>query len=219
MKDGAAAAAALTATPCRSAISEDRIMVDSSNPQLEQIQRKVAEAIQAHWKLFLTQGIVMMILGLIAIAVPNVATLAIAIFIGWLFLIGGIVRALSVWRARSAPGFAWSLVTALLAIVLGLILVLNPLEGVLTLTMVLIVLFVVEGVAAILIALEFRRHIRQWGWTLFNGIVDLVLAYLIFRGWPSTAAWAIGLLVGINMLFLGVSLTMTALAGRAMRSS
>jgi uncharacterized membrane protein HdeD (DUF308 family) len=194
-------------------------MVDSSNPQLEQIRRKVAEAIQAHWKLFLIQGVVMMILGLIAIAVPNVATLAIAIFIGWLFLIGGIVRALSVWRARSAPGFAWSLVTALLAIVLGLILVLNPLEGVLTLTMVLIVLFIVEGVAAILIALEFRRHIRQWGWTLFNGIVDLVLAYLIFQGWPSTAAWAIGLLVGINMLFLGLSLTMTALSGRAMRTS
>lgn len=194
-------------------------MVDSSNPQLEQIRRKVAEAIQAHWKLFLIQGIVMMILGLIAIAVPNVATLAIAIFVGWLFLIGGTVRVLSVWRARSAPGFAWSLVTALLAIVLGLILVLNPLEGVLTLTMVLIVLFIVEGVAAILIALEFRRHIRQWGWTLFNGIVDLVLAYLIFQGWPSTAAWAIGLLVGINMLFLGLSLTMTALSGRAMRTS
>lgn len=194
-------------------------MVNSSNPQLEQIRRKVAEAIQAHWKLFLIQGIVMMILGLIAIAVPNVATLAIAIFVGWLFLIGGTVRVLSVWRARSAPGFAWSLVTALLAIVLGLILVLNPLEGVLTLTMVLIVLFIVEGVAAILIALEFRRHIRQWGWTLFNGIVDLVLAYLIFQGWPSTAAWAIGLLVGINMLFLGLSLTMTALSGRAMRTS
>lgn len=194
-------------------------MVDSSSPQLEQIQRKFAEAIQAHWKLFLIQGIVMMLLGLIAVALPNIATLAIAIFIGWLFLIGGVVRALSVWRARAAPGFGWSLATALLAIVLGLILVLRPLEGVLTLTMVLIALFIIEGVAAIVIALEFRRHIRQWGWTLFNGIVDLVLAWLIFQGWPSTAAWAIGLLVGINMLFLGLSLTMTALAGRAMRPS
>ncbi|HVO16777.1 MAG TPA: DUF308 domain-containing protein [Alphaproteobacteria bacterium] len=194
-------------------------MVDSSSPQLEQIQHKFAEAIQAHWKLFLIQGIAMILLGLIAVALPNIATLAIAIFIGWLFLIGGVVRALSVWRARAAPGFGWSLATALVAIVLGLILVLRPLEGVLTLTMVLIALFLVEGVAAIVIALEFRRHIRQWGWTLFNGIVDLILAYLIFAGWPSTAAWAIGLLVGINMLFLGLSLTMTALAGRAMRAS
>jgi uncharacterized membrane protein HdeD (DUF308 family) len=194
-------------------------MVDSSSPQLEQIRRKFAEAIQEHWKLFLIQGIVMMLLGLIAVALPNIATLAIAIFIGWLFLIGGVVRVLSVWRARAAPGFAWSLATAILAIVLGLILVLRPLEGVLTLTMVLIALFIIEGVAAIVIALEFRRHIRQWGWTLFNGIVDLILAYLIFAGWPNTAAWAIGLLVGINMVFLGLSLTMTALAGRAMRPS
>ena len=192
-------------------------MTDPAGPQIETIRRKVAAAIQAHWKLFLIQGVVMMLLGVIAVALPNIATLAIALLIGWLFLIGGIVRALSVWQARSAPGFGWSLVTALLAIALGLILVARPLEGVLTLTMVLIALFVVEGVAAILIALEFRRHIRQWGWTLFNGIVDLVLAWLIFQGWPSTAAWAIGLLVGINMMFLGLSLTMTALAGRALR--
>ena len=194
-------------------------MTETAGEQLEAFRHKVAAAIQAHWKLFLIQGVVMIVLGLLAVALPNIATLAIAILIGWLFLIGGVVRVLSVWQARSAPGFGWSLVTALLAIALGLILVLRPLEGVLTLTMVLIALFVVEGIAAILIALEFRRHIRQWGWTLFNGIVDLVLAWLIFQGWPSTAAWAIGLLVGINMMFLGLSLTMTALAGRAMHRS
>lgn len=193
-------------------------MAESIEPKIEEIRRKVAEAIKAHWKLFLTQGIVMIVLGFAAVLLPNIATLAIAIFIGWLFLIGGVVRAFSVWHARSAPGFGWSMLTALLAIALGLILVLHPFEGVLTLTMVLIALFVVEGIAAIVIALEFRRHIKQWGWTLFNGIVDLVLAWLIFQGWPSTAAWAIGLLVGINMIFLGLSLTMTALAGRAMHS-
>ena len=194
-------------------------MAQSPEARIDEIRHKVAEAIQAHWKMFLVQGIVMILLGLIAVALPNIATLAIAIFIGWLFLVGGVVRALSVWRARAAPGFGWSLATALLAIALGLILVLRPLEGVLTLTIVLIALFVIEGVAAIVIALEYRRHIRQWGWTLINGIVDLILAYLIFAGWPSTAAWAIGLLVGINMMFLGLSLTMTALAGRALRPS
>ena len=192
-------------------------MIDQPVPESGELRRRVADAIRRHWKLFLAQGIVMAILGLIAIALPNIATLAIAILVGWLFLIGGAFRALSVWRSREAPGFGWSLLTALLAIVLGLVLLLNPPEAVLTLTIVLIVLFVVEGVAAIMIALEFRRHIRQWGWMLFSGIVDLVLAYLIFQGWPSTAEWAIGLLVGINMVFLGVSLVMTALAGRAMQ--
>jgi uncharacterized membrane protein HdeD (DUF308 family) len=192
-------------------------MVESSVPQQDEIRRKVAEAIRQHWKLFLAQGIVMVVLGMIAIALPNIATLAIAIMVGWLFVIGGIFRAITVWQSRSAPGFFWSLATALLAIVFGLILLFNPPEGVLTLTMVLIALFIIEGVVAIVLALEYRRHIRQWGWMLVNGVIDLVLAFLIFAGWPSTAEWAIGLLVGLNMVFLGVSLTMTALAGRAMR--
>jgi uncharacterized membrane protein HdeD (DUF308 family) len=105
--------------------------------------------------------------------------------------------------------------TAILALVLGLLLVARPLEGVLTLTMVLVVVFLVEGVAAILIALDFHRHLHNWGWILFSGLVDLVLAYLIWKGWPATADWAIGLLVGINMFVLGLSLAMTALAARA----
>jgi uncharacterized membrane protein HdeD (DUF308 family) len=116
------------------------------------------------------------------------------------------------------PGFAWSMLTAVLAIVLGLILILRPLAGVLTLTMVLIAFFIVEGVASILAAIQHRQHLRSWGWLLFSGIVDLLLAYLIWAGWPSSADWAIGLLVGVNMLFFGLSLVMTALAARAIGS-
>jgi uncharacterized membrane protein HdeD (DUF308 family) len=183
---------------------------------LEGIRRQMAATIHAHWKLVLAQGIVMMVLGFLAVAEPNVATFAIGIFVGWLFFIGGIFRALSVWRARRMPGFAWSLLTALLAIVLGLILIFRPLAGVLTLTMVLIAFFILEGITAIVLAVQHREHLRSWGWVLFSGIVDLLLAYLIWAGWPSSADWAIGLLVGINMVFLGLSLLMTALAARLM---
>ena len=70
--------------------------------------------------------------------------------------------------------------------------------------------------AAILRAIEHRRHLASWGWVLLSGLVDLLLAFLIWDGWPSSAGWAIGLLVGINMVFVGVSLTMTALAARKM---
>lgn len=114
------------------------------------------------------------------------------------------------------PGFGWSMLTALLSVALGVILILRPLAGVLTLTMVLVAFFIVEGIASILGAIEHRQHLRSWGWVLFSGIVDLFLAYLIWAGWPSSADWAIGLLVGINMLFLGLSLVMTALAARVM---
>jgi uncharacterized membrane protein HdeD (DUF308 family) len=185
-------------------------------PELDGLQHRLAAAIQAHWKRFLAEGIVMMVLGLLAIAVPNIATLAIEIFIGWLFLIGGIFRAISVLQSRHMPGFGWSLLTAVLAIALGLVLILRPITGVLTLTIWLIAFFIIEGIAAILLAIEHRRHLPSWGWVLLSGLVDLLLAYLIWQGWPSSAGWAIGLLVGINMVFLGLSLIMTALAARLM---
>jgi uncharacterized membrane protein HdeD (DUF308 family) len=182
----------------------------------EGLRRQLASTIHAHWKLFLAQGIVMMALGLLAVAVPNIATLAVEIFVGWLFFVGGIFRAISVWRSPRALGFAWSLLAAVLSVVLGLILIFHPFAGVLTLTMVLVAFFIIEGIASIVAAVEHRQHLRSWGWVLFSGIIDLLLAYLIWQGWPSSAAWAIGLLVGINMLFLGLSLVMTALAARLM---
>jgi uncharacterized membrane protein HdeD (DUF308 family) len=91
---------------------------------------------------------------------------------------------------------------------------LRPLAGVLTLTLALIIFFVVEGISAILLAIEHRRHLPSWGWILLSGLVDLLLAFLIWDGWPSSAGWAIGLLVGINMVFVGVSLIMTSIAAR-----
>lgn len=186
----------------------------SETIDLEGIRRQLALMIHAHWKLFLAQGILMMVLGLLAIAEPNIATVAVAIFVGWLFFVGGIFRAASVWHSRHAPGFTWSMLTAILSIALGLILILRPLPGVLTLTMVLVAFFIIEGIASIVAAIEHRQHLRSWGWVLFSGIIDLLLAYLIWAGWPSSADWAIGLLVGINMLFFGLSLVMTALAAR-----
>jgi uncharacterized membrane protein HdeD (DUF308 family) len=191
-------------------------MSNQALPGLDGIRRQLATAIHAHWKLSLAEGIVMMVLGLLAIAVPEVATLAITLFIGWLFFIGGIFRAISVLQHRAMPGFVWSLSTAVLAILLGLILILRPIAGVLTLTIWLIVFFLIEGIAAIFLAIEHRRHLPSWGWVLLSGLVDLLLAFLIWDGWPSSAAWAIGLLVGINMVFLGLSLVMTALAARTM---
>ena len=191
-------------------------MTDSLLPELDDMRRRLAEAFHAHWKFFLAEGIVMLVLGLLAIAVPEIASLAFAILIGWLFFIGGIFRTMSVLRHRQMPGFFWSLLTAVLAIVLGLVLLLRPIAGVLTLTLALVVFFVVEGVAAILLAIEHRRHLASWGWVLLSGLVDLLLAFLIWDGWPSSAGWAIGLLVGINMVFVGMSLIMTALAARNM---
>ena len=188
----------------------------SIQPDIDGIRRQMAATIHAHWKLVLAQGILLMVFGLLAVATPNIATLAVEIFVGWLFFIAGIFRAVSVWHARQMPGFGWSMLSGLLAVLLGLILIARPLAGVLTLTMVLIAFFILEGITAIVVAVQHREHLRSWGWVLFSGIVDLLLAYLIWAGWPNSTDWAIGLLVGINMVFLGLSLLMTALAARLM---
>jgi uncharacterized membrane protein HdeD (DUF308 family) len=113
------------------------------------------------------------------------------------------------------PGFWWSLVSAILGIAAGIMLLLRPLSGVLSLTLVLIVFFVIEGVASMMFALEHKRELSgRWGWMLASGIIDLILAAIIFVGLPGTAAWAIGLVVGINMVFGGRALIAMALHAR-----
>ncbi len=184
------------------------------NPKAEEIGASIAQAIAAHWKLTLFQGVILAILGLLAVAMPFFSTLAVEILIGWLFLLGGVLRVVSLVRATHMPGYWWSLVAAILAAALGLVLIAAPLRGILTLTMVLMALFLIEGVSAIFAALDFRRHSSNWGWLLISGVIDLVLVFLIWQGWPATASWAIGLLTGINLFFMGLSLVMLALAAR-----
>jgi uncharacterized membrane protein HdeD (DUF308 family) len=156
------------------------------------------------------------ILGMLAIFVPLFATITVTIILGWIFLASGIMGLITTLRARQAPGFWWSLVSALIAIAVGVILLAEPVTGAVSLTLVLIVFFVVEGVATIMYALEHRRELSgRWEWMLVSGFIDLILAGIIFAGLPGTAAWALGLLVGINMVFGGVALVAIALHARS----
>jgi uncharacterized membrane protein HdeD (DUF308 family) len=186
-----------------------------NRPDIEQIQRAVATSLHEHWVLFLVEGIILVILGLAAVLIPPIATLAVEILVGWLFLISGTVGLITTLRMRQAPGFWWSFVSAVLGIAAGIVLLLWPLSGVLSLTLVLIVYFVIEGVASIMFALDHRReHSGRWGWMLASGIIDLILAAIIAAGLPETATWVIGLLVGINMVFGGSALIAMALHAR-----
>jgi uncharacterized membrane protein HdeD (DUF308 family) len=186
---------------------------------VEAVRRQVLATLHAHWKLFLVQGILMLILGMLAVALPNFSTLEIELVVGWLFLVGGFLRAAAIVRKRHMPGFWWSLSSSVIALAFGAILIARPLQGVITLTVVLIVVFIVEGIAAIFVAIEFRRYLRHWSWMLLSGVINLGLAYLILRGWPTTAAWVIGLYVGINLIFLGVPLIMNAIAARSIEGT
>ena len=189
--------------------------MSTNQPDIVKIQRAVANALHAHWVLFLIEGVVLLVLGATAIGLPPLATLAATIIIGWLFLVSGVMGLITTFMMRQAPGFWWSLISAVLGVVVGTLLLASPLSGAVSLTIVLVVFFVIEGVASIMFALDHKRELSgKWGWMLVSGIVDLVLAAMIVGGLPSTAAWAIGLLVGINMVFGGSALIAMALDAR-----
>jgi uncharacterized membrane protein HdeD (DUF308 family) len=163
---------------------------------IQGLQRAATAALHEHWVLFLVEGVVLLVLGATAVVLPPIATLAVTILLGWLFLVSGIL-------------------SAVLGIVVGAVLLASPLTGAFSLTLVLVAFFLVEGAVSIMFALDHKRELSgQWGWMLVSGIIDLGLAIMIFAGLPSTAAWAVGLLVGINMIFGGSALIAMALHAR-----
>ena len=182
---------------------------------VDRLERRVASALHSGWKYLLIEGIVLVVLGAAAIVIPPIATLAVEIIVGWLFLVSGILGLVMTFLMRLAPGFWWSLFSAVLALAAGVVLIGWPLSGAVSLTLLLIVFFVMEGVATIMYALDHKRELPgRWGFMLASGVVDLVLAAIIYAGLPGTAAWAIGLMVGINMLFGGFALITLALQAR-----
>jgi len=189
-------------------------MSTNHSMEVEQVRALLAKSVHDHWLLYLVEGLVLLALGTVAIIVPMLATIAATILIGWILLASGIMGLVTTFWARRAPGFWWSLISAVLAFVAGLVLLAWPVSGAVSLTLLLIAFFIIEGIASIMFGLEHREHVPAWGWMVASGIVDLVLAGLLFAGLPGTAAWALGLLVGINMIFGGAALAAIAVHAR-----
>ena len=179
------------------------------------LQSRMIAAVRAHWKVFLVEGILLMLLGIGAISIPPLASLAVTIFLGWIFLVSGIAGLVLTFWARQMPGFWWSLISAVLAIGAGIILLSRPVQGTLTLTLVVGAYFLAEGVATIMYALDHRRELSgRWSWMLVAGLMDILIPFFIIAGLPGSALWAIGLLVGINLLIGGTALVGMALSAR-----
>jgi uncharacterized membrane protein HdeD (DUF308 family) len=182
---------------------------------LDKLRSQVSAAVKEHWKAFLFEGILLVVLGIAAMIVPPLASLAVTIFLGWMFLISGVGGLIATFWARNMPGFWWSLISAALAVLAGMVLLARPMQGVLTLTIVVGAYFVAEGVATIMYALEHRRELSgRWSWLLVAGLMDIIIAFFIIAGLPGSAEWALGLLVGLNLMFGGATLIGMALAAR-----
>jgi uncharacterized membrane protein HdeD (DUF308 family) len=186
------------------------------NDTVEGFRTAVTEAVRANWLFFLIEGIILLVLGMAAIVMPAIATLAIELTVGWVIFFSGLAGLVMTFRTRASPGFGWSLLSAVVAIAAGIVLLIWPLSGVFSLTLILTFFLLAEGITSVMYALAHQREqTPRWGFMLFSGIVDLVLSAMIFWGFPSSATWIIGLLVGIDMIFGGTALIAIALQAHA----
>jgi uncharacterized membrane protein HdeD (DUF308 family) len=184
------------------------------NSEINQIQLNMRGFLQQHWQWFAAEGLFLISMGSAAIIVPNVFTLGITLFLGWLLIICGMLQTIRVINTTNMPG-AWVwLFSGIFQIVIGYFFVADPLEGRMTLALLLSLFFAMDGVAKIYLALLFRP-LARWGWMIFSGLASLLMAVIVWAGWPGTASWVPGLLLGVNLIFSGWALLSLSLQHKA----
>ena len=153
-------------------------------------------------------GAVFAAIGLIAILLPNLATLAAELLVAWMFILWGGAVLWFAWEMRTAPEWRYGAVAFGLMLLAGLIFAVFPVAGIETLTILMMISFLMEGVVSILLGLRSSADMTNWGWLIFSGACSLIVGIVILIGWPGTATWTLGLLMGINFLSTGLSLVM-----------
>ena len=155
---------------------------------------------------YLVQGGLMILAGILALVYPAISSVAVVFFIGWLLIFSGIFQGLSLIGARQVPHFWLQLISVALFIVVGALFLRNPGESLLTLTLLLIVFFLIEGISKVIFALTIRPF-PNWGWVLVSGIVGILLAFYLWASIPVSAAWLLGVLLGIELICEGAAIS------------
>jgi uncharacterized membrane protein HdeD (DUF308 family) len=158
-------------------------------------------------------GVLLIVFGMVAIGSPYLAAVAVNVAVAWLIVLAGAVHVMLAFRAHGAGSMVWKLLVGVAYLCFGGYLILHPVLGVASLTLVLASLFLIEGVLDIVLYVK-MRPLGGSTWVLMDGIVTLLLGLMIYMQWPSSSAWAIGTLVGVSMIFSGVARVMMSLAVR-----
>lgn len=169
--------------------------------------------IRRHTGWFIALGVVFIIGGVLAIAMPLLAGLVLATVIGWMLMVLGVVQIVQAWSMRTWGGFAWQLVIGILFVLGGFDMAFFPLSGAITLTLVLGVIFLIKGIVQLVMGFRYRPH-SGWGWIVAAGVLAAVVGLMVLSSWPFSAAWVPGTLVGISLIFSGWSYVAVALAVR-----
>ena len=172
------------------------------------------EELRAEWGWFAALGVALVVLGFVALGSLVAASLATVIVIGALLLAGGVVEAVGAFRYRIWNGFFFHLLCGVLSAVVGLLFLAAPADALLPLTLLVACMLLVGGIFGILGAVSYR--FPGWGCKLVGGVIDVVLGVMIWQAWPAAALWVIGLFVGINLIFRGITWLSVGLAVRSL---
>jgi len=171
-----------------------------------QVMREaMRETVKRHSLWYLVQGVLMVLGGLLALVYPVVSSVAVVLLLGWVLIISGVVQGISLIGARSVPHFWLQLVSVVLSVIVGALFLRNPGEGLLTLTLLLIVFFMVEGISKVIFSLTIRPF-PNWGWVLASGMIGILLAFYLWASLQVTAVWLLGVLLGIQLICEGAAL-------------
>jgi uncharacterized membrane protein HdeD (DUF308 family) len=158
-------------------------------------------------------SVLLILAGLLAIAIPQAAGIAVSALIGWLLVLSGIGHLIFAFHTRNYGGLVWELLLGIIYFLVGAYLLLFPVAGLITVTFALAIYLLAEGVVELILSLRIRPR-AGWIWLLFDAVITLILAGLIWRAWPFNSEWVIGTLLGISMLFSGISRLILSLAAR-----
>ncbi|MFZ0355762.1 MAG: HdeD family acid-resistance protein [Pseudolabrys sp.] len=169
------------------------------------IREAMREKVRRHSFWYILQSVLMILAGIMALVFPIISSAAIVIFLGWLLIFSGILQAFSLLDARHVPHFWLQLVSVVLSVLVGILFLRNPGAGLLTLTLLLIVFFMVEGISKIIFSLTIRPF-PNWGWVFASGVIGILLAFYLWANTPVTAVWLLGVLLGIGLISEGAAL-------------
>jgi len=179
-------------------------MAISVNEAAAVLRAAVRDTIRQRALLFLAQSAVMVLAGVLALIFPAFASAGILALLGWLLIISGVVQVISLWGATQVPYFWLQLVTLSLEILVGYLLISRPEAGLVAVTFLMLVLFLVSGIARVVFALMIRP-IQDWVWVLASGLVAIACAAILFANLPEAATWLLGALLGIELIAIGAA--------------
>ena len=175
----------------------------------EVFREAMRETVKRYSLWYLVEGVLLVVAGVLAIIYPVISSAAVIVVLGWLLIASGVLQGLSLIGARQVPHFWLQLISVILAILIGFLFLRDPTQGLMTLALLLIIFFMMEGISKVVFALTIRPF-PNWGWVLASGLVGILLALILWASLPVTAVWLIGVLLGVNLMSIGAAIAYLA---------